>query len=93
MIVEVRTRRDYRSVEPIRPQILFNGEWPLDYIPRVGEYLTLWKGWASHTVKEVWHCAHDKSVEIVLDVYPCKEFKDIIDMFPKNELHRMVTES
>ena len=61
----ITTRKDYKTWESKPSIILFRGK--LKYIPRVGEYVTLWDGWCAQIVYEVWHSIYDNSATIVLD--------------------------
>lgn len=80
VVTVIRTRIDYtKGIEPIYPQRLFSGTWPLTFLPRKGDLVTIWDGWVSHRVYEVWHNISDNTVDIVLDVLPCDEFAKEIE--------------
>lgn len=79
MEILIRTKRDY-SIHHIEgtPVVLHRCEH-LSYIPRVGDFINVWGGWASHRVEEVWYCVEKDSMTIVLDTLPCDEFKEQVE--------------
>jgi len=76
MEIIITTQRNYQENDyKLQAPLVLHRCKELKYLPRVGEYITFWDGWATETVKEVWNNIDDNTVTIVLHTIAFHELR------------------